>query len=119
MEHRCGYRRTVDVPVVLRTRGGLAGTGVVRDLSASGAGLVTALPLQVHARVHVQFTLQEKGASPRRVSIEAEVVRSTTTGYGMEWADFAPDALRELRSLYVEAEESCPQWAGASGRANR
>jgi hypothetical protein len=96
MEHRCGFRRIVNVAVMVRTRGGLAGKGVLCEVSASGARLVSSLPLPLQSAVLVQFDLCPAGGRRRRATLEAEVVRPTQTGYGLEWTEFAPETARAL-----------------------
>jgi hypothetical protein len=102
MEHRCGYRRAVNVPVILRTRVGLVGRAIVSDVSASGAFVSTSLPIAVHAVVVVQFDVPEVDGRTRRVNLEAEIVRHTPTGFGLEWTEFAPAAVRELYAAHSE-----------------
>lgn len=95
MEHRCGYRRTISVKVTVRTRSGLASPGLLTEASASGARLITGLPLPMHSIVILTFTEQGvRGA--KRLRVEAEVVRTTEDGFGIEWVQFAPDILRTL-----------------------
>lgn len=96
MEHRCGYRRPVNVAVMLRTRGGLADKGILCEVNASGARLVSSLPLALQSAVLVQFDRCSEGGQRRRATIEAEIVRPTETGYGLEWTEFAPEAARAL-----------------------
>ena len=98
MEHRCGYRRAENVSVVVRTTGGLVGKALLSEISASGAHLVTSLPLILESLVRVRF----ENARGERFSIEAEVVRDTVNGFGLEWTEFAPEC---ARSLFVGAEE--------------
>jgi hypothetical protein len=109
MEHRCGYRRAVNVPVILRTRLGLAGRAIISDLSASGAFVSTSLPVAVHAVVVVQFDVQGTDGRARRVNVEAEIVRHTTTGFGLEWTEFAPAAVRELYAAHFESSQELPR----------
>lgn len=96
MEHRCGYRRAVNVPVILRTRLGLVGKGVLSDVSASGGHLTTTIPVPIHSVLSVQEAGPRRAGSPKRATLEAEVVRSTPTGFGVEWTEFAPEAARAL-----------------------
>src|SRR5262245_54932820 len=102
MEHRCGHRRAVEVAVIIRTRAGLAGRATVCDVSASGARVDTTLPLGLHSVVLLQFTAKEEGKSRQRVTLEAEVVRLTDSGFGIEWAEFAPEGARILYAPHVD-----------------
>ena len=95
MEHRCGYRRAVNVPVIVRTSGGLVGKARLAEVSASGARLVTSLPLIPETLVSLRMELHD-GERRERLTLEAEVVRRTESGFGLEWTDFAPEAARCL-----------------------
>jgi hypothetical protein len=99
MEHRCGYRRTVNVSVVVRTTSGLVGKALLSEISASGAHLVTSLPLTLETLIRVRFE-NERG---ERFSVEAEIVRGTATGFGLEWSDFAPEC---MRCFFVGTDEA-------------
>ena len=101
MEHRCGYRRAVNVSVVVRTTGGLVGKAILSDVSASGAHLISPLPLVPGTLLRVRL----ENARGERFSIEAEVVRGTASGFGLEWTEFAPEAARSLFDATEEARE--------------
>jgi hypothetical protein len=102
MEHRCGYRRPIHVAALVRTRGGVAGKAILSEVSASGARVVATLPVAPHSMVLVQFSIHRASARPERVTIEAEVVRLTETGFALEWTEFAPQAARLLYAPRVE-----------------
>jgi hypothetical protein len=104
MEHRCGYRRAVNVSVTLRTQEGLMGTAILCEVSASGARLATSLPLSVHSIVCVQFAVRRPSGPPKRETLEAEVVRSTPTGFAVEWTEFAPEAARAFYAPLLNAD---------------
>jgi hypothetical protein len=93
MEHRYGNRRAVNTSVIIRSRAGLAGQATLCEISASGAKLVSSLPLAIHSVVVVQIASREN-ARGAQTAIEAEVVRRTDSGFAVEWCDFAPEALR-------------------------
>jgi len=95
MEHRWGYRQDVSRPVHLGTRGGLAARGTIRNVSISGAFVVSSLPVPLFSHVRVQFTAMLDGQRTAMV-LEAQVVRRDDTGVGVEWCEFAPDAVRAL-----------------------
>jgi hypothetical protein len=109
MEHRCGYRRSVNVAVILRTRGGVAGKAVVSDVSASGALVTTSLPVATHVVIFVQFEVAQADGRRRRVNIEAEVVRLTSSGFAVEWTEFAPEAVRELYTRQLSEHREIPR----------
>jgi len=99
MEHRCGFRRPIDVAVTIRTHSGLVGQGRLCEASASGARLHTSLRLAIHSVVDVVLPFAEQGSSARRPSLQAEVVRPTDAGFGLEWTQFAP---QDLKALYEQ-----------------
>lgn len=96
MEHRCGYRRTAHVEVLIRNRAGHIGEGTVLNVSASGALVETRLALAQHSRVFLQFSRSTERGRSRRVNIEAEVVRQAELGVGVEWVEFSPKDARDL-----------------------
>jgi hypothetical protein len=104
VEHRCGYRRPVSLSVIIRTRGGLAGPATLRDISASGAFVVTPLPLAEHVVVLVQFTFRDALRGRVRFSLPAEVVRHADMGVGLEWLSFSPKTLREIYSQLADQD---------------
>ena len=50
----------------------------------------------------VWVTTSADGA-PKRVTLEAEVVRQTDTGFALEWTEFAPEAARALYAPRMDA----------------
>jgi hypothetical protein len=105
MEHRCGLRRVLKAPVILRTRSGLTAEGQVCDISASGALIRCPLPLSLHATVFLQFASARSARRPRS-SVMAEVVRQVDDGFAVEWVEFSPEAVRELvRELEAKPAE--------------
>lgn len=119
MEHRCGYRRTVDVSVIIRSQAGLTGKGRICEVSASGARLISALPLTLESTVLVQFSVRlDTGRTDRR-SLAAEVVRQTEDGFGLEWTEFAPEAVRVLYAPAVDFASSPPRVPARYGRMRR
>jgi hypothetical protein len=102
MEHRCGYRRAVDVSAMVRTRGGLVAKATLCEVSASGARLQVSLPLAVQSVVLVQFVIHGQGRQSQRATIEAEVVRPTQAGFAVERTEFAPEAARALSASLIQ-----------------
>ena len=102
MEHRWGERRPSNKPVYLRTRSGLAAKGCVRDVSISGAFVVTPLPAPLFSYVCVCF---HGPYGTRHVNAEAEgqVVRRLGDGLAIEWCEFAPQAVRTLMAPELPA----------------
>jgi len=95
MEHRWGHRREVSRAVQLETRGGVIARGRITDVSISGAFLSTHLPISLYSYVQVQFAAMLHGKRTK-LSVEGQVVRKESTGIGIEWCEFAPEAVRAL-----------------------
>lgn len=94
MEHRWGGRKPMGTKVRLVAWPGAIGAGTLRDVSLSGAFVETDLSLPLLARVAVdpQF---DRRASGETQGIHAFVVRQEADGLGMEWCEFAPEAVLE------------------------
>jgi len=90
VEHRWGERHSVRTRVALRARG-LQGIGYVRDVSVSGALLVTGLRASLMAFVRIALPAR---AGMSAMSIEGQVVRHTEDGFAVEWCELAPEAVR-------------------------
>ena len=109
MEHRCGYRRSVSVPVIVRTSDGFAVQAEIRNISASGALVRSASPLPLHARVLVQFVVRDVHPQRERPAVHAHVIRRSEEGFGLEWAEFSPEPIRKvLRQLSATPSRTRP-----------
>ena len=95
MEHRWGHRRDLNRAVHLGTRSGLVARGRLTNVSISGAFIQSPLPAPLFSYVQIQFTAMHNGARTATV-VEGQVVRRDSTGFGIEWCEFAPDAVRAL-----------------------
>jgi hypothetical protein len=95
MEHRWGHRHQINRGVQLETRAGVISRGRVTDVSISGAFVVTPLPIPLFSYVHVQFTGTLDGKRTR-MAVEGQVVRKGDGGFGVEWCEFAAEAIRAL-----------------------
>jgi len=91
VEHRWGERPSVRTRVSLRVGGGLRGIGHLRDVSVSGARIVTGLRVSQMAFVRIAFP---SDAWAHRLSIEGQVVRHTEDGFAIEWCELAPEIVR-------------------------
>ena len=80
---------------------GFAADGCIVNLSASGALLLTDLPICVNTRVMLQLPRQpDQSADPL---VRAEVVRVVHGGFAIEWDEFSPPQVRTLlRQLGLE-----------------
>jgi PilZ domain len=95
MEHRWGHRHEISRAVRLGTRSGLAARGRISNVSISGAFVVSPLPVSLFSYVEVQFTAMVHGKR-EAMTVEGQVVRKEGGGFGIEWSEFAPEAVRAL-----------------------
>jgi hypothetical protein len=103
MEHRWGERYTLDHPIRIRTQGGLLASGDLVDVSVSGAFIATPLPAALYS--HVQILLYNS-QHDRRPSwtLDAQVVRKSRRGVGVEWQELAPEIIRTLIATQLRGE---------------
>ncbi|HTX06162.1 MAG TPA: PilZ domain-containing protein [Steroidobacteraceae bacterium] len=97
MEHRWGERVFVQVTVELSC-GALAPiSGLLQNLSSSGAFVRTegCRPPRGPVEVTLIGSGEERGSSIR---LPAYIVRESDSGVGIEWCEFAPRVVRELLS---------------------
>lgn len=90
-EIRLGERIETDVPVTLEAGNGMTGTGVMRDISISGALIETELVLPV--LTHVVVSLPPMGEATPECKLSACVVRHAILGIAIEWRDMASTSL--------------------------
>jgi hypothetical protein len=96
MEHRWGQRFTVDLAVRVAGKPYNVRMGRLVDLSASGAYIQVAAGLRLLSRVQLAITsLPHRHAHPTPM-IAAFVARTSRDGIGVEWCDYAPQAVVEL-----------------------
>jgi len=95
MEHRWGNRHEISSPVHLGTRNGIAARGRICNVSISGAFVESPLPVSLFSDVRVQFTTLLEGKR-MMTTVEGQVVRKDATGFGIEWRELAPEAVRVL-----------------------
>jgi len=108
MEHRWGNRAPVSVPVKIYCASAAIGMGRVIDLSVSGAFVRTARVPQLMTQVEVCSFL---ASGPYLAALEGYVVRQTRFGFGIEWTELAPEAVRALlQSLRAERQSSCKSY---------
>jgi len=101
MEHRWGQRRDVHLRVRLRTHGGLVARGTLLNISMSGAFVATAFRLQPLSHVRM-FVMPQHGQAMPAGPAEAQVVRHTSEGLGLEWCEFGQETVRALVRERVE-----------------
>jgi hypothetical protein len=95
MEHRWGYRREINRVVNLETRSGLAARGRITNVSISGAFIASLLQVRLFSYVTIHFTALQNHKRDR-LAVEGQVVRKDSTGFAIEWSEFAPEAVRAL-----------------------
>jgi hypothetical protein len=117
MEHRWGHRHDVIRSVYLRTRGGLA-RGVLRNVSVSGAFIESPLRAPVLTCVQI-FVIDSDRVLARRRTIEGQVIRLTHDGFGIEWCQFASDAVCALYEsiMRLQGAETDPFATTAGSRS--
>jgi PilZ domain len=100
MEHRWGERVQVDFAVRVTAHRYAVRDGRLTDLSVSGALVEAEFAARALSRVRVAIDLPlwPKHESP---VVEAYVVRKNKYRMGLEWCEFAPDAVRELLRAVV------------------
>ena len=122
MEHRWGNRREISHAVRVRTKSGVIATGTLKNISVSGALLSTDAPLRISGRVEVQMFARSKVVRPF-TAVAAHVVRACPEGFGIEWSELSPPAVRFLNTVLEEApvakEEAQPVHATRRRRNSR
>ena len=95
MEHRWGERVGVDIPVRLTAQPFFVRDARLTNLSLSGAFINAGFDLRVLSRIQVviELPLLFKHATP---IIAAYVTRKFRDGIGVEWCEFAPQAVIQL-----------------------
>jgi hypothetical protein len=104
MEHRWGERLAVNITVRLGSRPYAVRAGRLTDVSMSGGHIsISGMDLRLLSRVQVALVVPGRSAHATSV-ISAYVARRHRDGVGVEWCDFAPQAVVELlRSSAVNA----------------
>jgi hypothetical protein len=107
MEQRWGERLLVNVPVRVSAHAFSVRDGRLTDLSVSGGHLEVDMDLRAGARVEVLVVLpyRSKHEAP---AVYGYVTRKYRDGFGIEWCEFAPDAVAELLRLAVRHPYSAP-----------
>lgn len=98
MEHRCGERVTLRVPVRIR-RAGWDAAGMITNVSLSGGFVRTRLQAPILSLIEMRVF----GAS-----VSAYVVRVNSRGIALEWFEFAPAGIARLLTPLTSLELSTP-----------
>jgi PilZ domain len=91
---RWGQRIAVDIPVQVAAHDSPAIHGHLKNLSLSGALMEADHELRLHAYIEVSIKFAGTGRSAMRVM--ARVTRKFKDGVGVEWCEFAPNAVKDL-----------------------
>jgi hypothetical protein len=104
MEHRYGIRYSSAIDVFVRSQSGqLAAKGRLTDVSISGAFVRTSTPIAPLSSITIEV-LSVVASARRFKPIEAQVIRRTDSGLGIEWKELTPASLSQL----VDGEQLAP-----------
>ncbi len=104
IEHRWGERLHGEFPTVITAAAGsgVARGGIIGNLSLSGALIKTLFGCRRHALIEVKIKMPA-GVVGDAILV-AHVIRTSSDGLGIEWAEFAPQMLRRfLRPTRADA----------------
>jgi hypothetical protein len=91
---RWGQRIAADIPVEVAANGSPTIRGHLKNISLSGALIITDHELRLHAYIEINFKPVETGTRAARVM--ARVTRNLEDGVGIEWCEFAPSVVTDL-----------------------
>lgn len=87
MEHRWGRRCSVDVPLWLRYQADQRVQGRMRELSLSGAYIITVARAKVGQSLIIEL---DAGSTREQTTLAAWVIRQDAQALAIEWQEFAP-----------------------------
>jgi hypothetical protein len=93
-ERRWSQRIAVAIPVQVATDGSPTIHGHLKNLSLSGALVITDQGLPLHAFVEISIEAIVTGYGAE--SVMARVMRNLEGGVGIEWCEFAPSVVTDL-----------------------
>jgi len=93
-EHRWGARIRVSIPVHVTSPSTTRFDGRIKNLSLSGALMTANSELPLNSRIEV--TLELPAPLPGGAVIAAHVARRVNGEVGIEWCQFAPNAVKDL-----------------------
>lgn len=115
MEHRYGVRYLSAIDVYVRSQSGrLAARGRLLDVSISGAFVSTSVSIAPLTSITLEVISVVQSVR-RWKPIEAQVIRRTDSGLGIEWKDLTPAALSQL----VDGGQLAPAVLQHSARVHR
>lgn len=95
MEHRWGERIKVDLPVEVAAQPLCVRPARISNLSLSGACLLADYELRALSRIEIIIVVPFKPVA-EAAKITAYITRSSGSGIGVEWCDYAPPTVNEL-----------------------
>src|SRR6266702_4401303 len=115
MEHRWGQRSSVGVQIRLHAASWRAPRrACLRDISASGALLLTEPSLPPLKRIEVELAVRNQGRVDL-VRIPACVVRKADHGVGVEWCEPLPVGVEQLAAGATDIVERPPLPSRSTG----
>jgi len=118
MEHRCGQRVGVDLPVTITGNPFSVRAGRLTNLSTSGAYIQTDADLRLLSRVLVVID-PPSTARPHAPTVSAYVARKFRDGVGIAWCEFAPiEVTRILRTVISQRRDRSNEIEGSAGSAS-
>jgi hypothetical protein len=102
MEHRWGQRIAAGQPLRVKSGRDVVTMGILMNTSLSGAYVATSAPVKRGQRVDLQL------GSALEMSLSGFIVRADEWDVGLEWEEFASDAVQLLTIA--------PPHVGASAR---
>ena len=112
MDHRCGTRYKVEIPVYARAHtGAVSSLGCLLNLSVSGGFLLTTLPAQPDSHISLRLIDAAGDACGR---LEGQVVRRSFAGLGIVWCEPPAELIRNLGLDGENYDYSTPSSASRS-----
>jgi hypothetical protein len=108
MEAR-GRRRPTNVTVRIFTRPATIGTGLVTNISPTGAFLETQIPLRILSILYLE-PAGPPAADGARGRIAATVVRRGATGVGLKWCEFAAETTKVYAQLAAGSSDRMDEY---------
>ena len=112
MDHRCGTRYQVEIPVYARAHSGaVSSLGCLLNLSVSGGFLLTTLPAQPDSHISLRVIDPVGDTSG---TLEGQVVRRSFAGVGIVWCEPPAELIRTLGLDDDSYDYSTPSTASGS-----
>ena len=86
--------------VQLRTQGGIVALGRIVNVSLSGALVKTTLKAPLFSRLQLIIALDRENET----QVDAQIVRQTDLGLGVEWSEFGGASIHALMAHHRPAQ---------------